>query len=970
VELINWKDKLSVGFATLGQLMLSLLINLGKKMTSSPYALCAFLITCLFYFPAFKHGAVDAGLLYTGDILGYYLPAIIKTHSLLAAHNFTAIDYSLFNGSSDFFLSPNFFALHPGVVIYSLLIPFETATLHSTGLFLTFLLAVHSFLACYFSLKLFTRFFFFEFGLALLIATGFSFSGYMINALTQPPFLFCASIVPWATYSVLRYVEMPTWRLLLLASLPIVLGLLGGYLPMGIASLALSGVLAAAKLTFIGDNSKMWSERAAGVLLALVPFLVALLVVSPYLYAVYTFHAETSSASVPGLFYSAHQLAELPQGLLRVFSTHLSIPGPIYEFWLSWGVIAITIAAIFFLSMKVINVLTAFEWKLFKVAAIIYFVTVLAIFGEYSVVSDMVFYLVPQVGKMHIYQRFLLPGHLLFMVLLALMLKAVVDVRPPVAMRIALVILAVITVGVAITVAGSGTWIYGINPNNYLVFELILGCLFVCSLFVPGKNFVYIATIVLCMLPSLDQMHDLSHGGNAFEIQRKRIPIPLDSDEQTRLLSYLKRFSDKQVIKYVDVTPMWTKSGVETFPKDYPYFLLPGELRLSSYGGFTFYLSARADYMQHMPVEGDVAVRPDWEYLDSTGADFVVARDMDTFTGALGELRRKTKPEDIYHLRNEAVILPLRSTEAIQNYSAMPTLFDNGYIRVIQAGSTTEAVDNLALRKTARQSSDGGGGAQLAVDGVTDGDFGSGSVSHTGQGSNAWLDVDLGAIQTFDAIRIWNRTDCCGERLHDYSIFVSEDPFLPTDTVSLLRQRARTREYVGTPPNPMITVKTGRVQGRHVRVQLFNNKLNEENFLSLAEIEVLRYANVSRFSNNAGLKISEFMSNHANYLRFRFQATEATGVQYLFWNNPRISYYLNGKKTQLVERNGLHVIEVPVGQNTIEIRYRHWPLRIFWLFYTMFALILLCAVLPVRFVESIISKFRILGKRIEQRRRI
>ena len=101
----------------------------------------AFLITVVFYLPALNRGSINAGFLYTGDVLGWYLPALAKTQDLLHSFNFTAIDFSTFNGSSDFFLSPNFFSSHPLVVIYSLLASPETSSFQKLGQFFVILMA-------------------------------------------------------------------------------------------------------------------------------------------------------------------------------------------------------------------------------------------------------------------------------------------------------------------------------------------------------------------------------------------------------------------------------------------------------------------------------------------------------------------------------------------------------------------------------------------------------------------------------------------------------------------------------------------------------------------------------------------------------------------------------------------------------------------------------------------------------------
>ncbi len=150
------------------------------------------------------------------------------------------------------------------------------------------------------------------------------------------------------------------------------------------------------------------------------------------------------------------------------------------------------------------------------------------------------------------------------------------------------------------------------------------------------------------------------------------------------------------------------------------------------------------------------------------------------------------------------------------------------------AGGST----NLALGKLATQSSTLKGYpsaiAASAVDGNADGAFFDGSVSTTDlDPSPAWWEVDLGASASISSVVIWNRTDCCGSRLDDFWVFVSDTPFLATDTPATLQFRAGTfNSHQTSAPNPSTTINAG-TQGRYVRVQLTGT-----NYLSLAEVQV------------------------------------------------------------------------------------------------------------------------------------
>jgi hypothetical protein len=142
---------------------------------------------------------------------------------------------------------------------------------------------------------------------------------------------------------------------------------------------------------------------------------------------------------------------------------------------------------------------------------------------------------------------------------------------------------------------------------------------------------------------------------------------------------------------------------------------------------------------------------------------------------------------------------------------------------------------NLAQGKTATQSStySAQSVASNAVDGNTDGNYYHGSITATNLDANAWWQVDLGSSASVSSISIWNRTDCCPDRLNDYWVFVSNTPFGPSDTPATLQNRAGTwsNHQIGY-PNPSTSI-TLNAQGRYVRVQL-----SGANYLSLAEVQV------------------------------------------------------------------------------------------------------------------------------------
>ena len=152
---------------------------------------------------------------------------------------------------------------------------------------------------------------------------------------------------------------------------------------------------------------------------------------------------------------------------------------------------------------------------------------------------------------------------------------------------------------------------------------------------------------------------------------------------------------------------------------------------------------------------------------------------------------------------------------------------------------------NYATQGTATQSSTaytgwGGGVAKAAIDGNRDGVYWNGSVTHTALHSgpsDAWWVVDLGFEVKVRSIRIFNRTDCCTDRLSQLNVLWSQRPML---------NNASTAALVSDPANSSAFVRRirrgwrrslGGETARYVRVQI-DSRLNSPQYLSLAEVEV------------------------------------------------------------------------------------------------------------------------------------
>ncbi len=140
---------------------------------------------------------------------------------------------------------------------------------------------------------------------------------------------------------------------------------------------------------------------------------------------------------------------------------------------------------------------------------------------------------------------------------------------------------------------------------------------------------------------------------------------------------------------------------------------------------------------------------------------------------------------------------------------------------------TNSTLVNLSVGKSARQSStEFGGLANRAVDGNTNGNWQNNSVTHTNRENQAWWEVDLGKVYNISQIKLFNRTDCCSDRLNQFRIVTSTNPFTSNASgVPFVPLQGTSNS------NPLVF--NGNTKARYVRIYL-----NGTGVLSLAEVQV------------------------------------------------------------------------------------------------------------------------------------
>ncbi|XP_060567410.1 fucolectin-like [Ruditapes philippinarum] len=142
---------------------------------------------------------------------------------------------------------------------------------------------------------------------------------------------------------------------------------------------------------------------------------------------------------------------------------------------------------------------------------------------------------------------------------------------------------------------------------------------------------------------------------------------------------------------------------------------------------------------------------------------------------------------------------------------------------------------NLALNKTARQSDvQGGRFAALAVDGGLSQHMMAGSCTHTSARADAFWEVDLGKAYFINHVIIYNRGDCCSNRLREVELYIG----LKTETYKIYGFH----EGVVGPTYTFQLENT--VLGRWVRITRIPSVID---YLSLCEVQVFGYDNFQYF---------------------------------------------------------------------------------------------------------------------------
>lgn len=672
---------------------------------SAASALLTALVACtLYFFPALSQAGWETGYVLKNEGLHTVIAGFLIAKFYYLQGSFMGVDFFTHGGASEFFLRPNFSTYYlPLLALSPFFDPQMPQTL--TGLFVG-LQFVHAVTSCYFCHRLCTRFLRLDGWLAAFVAVTFTLSPIVARGMWFLPLVFCAWLLPICIYVGLAYAEKPRLSRLLLASVPAFLAYTAGYLPAGCATIAISSSALLAWRWRCAPPQD-WLAIAA-LLRGLHPALLATAVVLPYYLAAWEFHqyVEIKAWDYPASLQAViGDYSEPAQFLLRGLMAALTFPGVYYEFAPFWGLVPVLIAILYFAWLPAPHDLLlvarrrGVDMVLLCACAGIYLGSLLIIFGLDSSLATVFYYFVPILGKMHIYQRYLIFAHFFFAIAVALMLHFVAqDPRRGLA-KLLLLVLGVLTMAATQMVGktvGSADAI-----DNKVVVELLLAVIFLLAFINLPRRGIMAAALLLTFLVALNAMYRYTNPGAEHQAAIRGRAMVFNPAATADFVYWIRERNNQPIIKYIDLTPNFHNY----LSKNLPWFLLDG-VKLSSYYGYDPHLGAAWVLRKKMAYTrmGDspeFIMRPDWDWLRLTGANYVLFEE--------GHPGNDPKMIEYADLRDAAVYrfpgingnakdenLPARYVLAPLKFPPLagdPVRFDNGLFRVHSAGEDTKATD-------------------------------------------------------------------------------------------------------------------------------------------------------------------------------------------------------------------------------------------------------------------------------------
>ena len=618
-----------------------------------------------------------------GDLYNLYFPQFVEGYHLAKNSTFSGIDFLTNNGASAYFLRPNIPAYYPAFQLVYLVFSFDT--IEGLARALMVILYAHSVLALYFSVRIGRKYFQMDRSTSLLLGVlFFGAAAYQYNII---PFYFATTLFPLMLYFALKSIKESSWWRLALYSFPFVMVLLSGYLPLDINAVLLAFLFVL--VYFWADDSGNKQPLAMKLARLMVPVGLACVVVLPLYLAILKYNKLMPGLPV-GVYYSAYELYYQSKDIFALISKGFIASAEGSESpSVILGMAPVLLLLIAFTHRKRLT-LTSLEARVVAASIIIFSFYLLLVFGQASGLPHLFYYLVPGLGKMHIYGRFLPTATFFLYLSVAIVFKHLVEIRAelPIGRWLAGLGLALITVHVYGQIgqppASMQTQlsVSELIRNQVLVIELLMLGLMLISLSARASVYAYVGAIAVSFLIHAHNFHSYTSSFNNIAQPPYQNTVIFSEQRRGELRNYFKQHSSNKLIKYADLTSSIDKpNGVLA---NYPW-VVQDTVLLSNYVGYELHLSIDRDYADLFWF-GKTSV----PWLLRTEADFVIYDQTawSIFAKELEPFINHEVPEfDIGYGYKAA---KLKDASGLVDYIPVRKFgdFDNGIVRVYNAAGT------------------------------------------------------------------------------------------------------------------------------------------------------------------------------------------------------------------------------------------------------------------------------------------
>jgi hypothetical protein len=571
----------------------------------------AFSLTTIFFSPYLFTS--NPHFNFFGDVAILYFPQFVEGYHMAKSGALAGVDFLTSNGSTAYFLRPNIPVYYPPYQLTYALFNFES--IEGLARAFVFIAYAHTTLAAYYCMRIGRKYLQIDRATSIFFSVLY-FGAITYSAFTAPPFFYVAALFPFLLFFSLQSTEKNAWWHMPLYSFAYVMVFLSGYPPLDVNAVLIVLLIMVGYLwqNKNGDTSS-FGRRLIRSLAP--PALAGAVVISLY-YAMFLYHKQVTGVA-DGVWHSAHQFSFESRDIFALLSRAFpaSNPGTGTPF-VQLGLVPSLLLVLAFSKRKKL-LIAPLDAKIVTLSILIFSFYLLLAFGQLSGLPDLFYFLVPVIGKMHFYGRHLLIASFFFYLAVAISFKYLVQIRADLPIGYWLVG----TIVVIVLVQGYAQFRLGQPETSLrpqlLVIELLMLALVLTSLSTKHSFYAFVGVIGVTFLMHAANFNSYTNSFNQVAVGPYKNEVAFVPERRDLLIGYFNKNSNKELIKYVDITLGIEKpNGVML---NSPW-LLRGKLKTSNYMGYEPHLAIDRDYMAKFPYPYYGKINVPW--LLSTGADFVI----------------------------------------------------------------------------------------------------------------------------------------------------------------------------------------------------------------------------------------------------------------------------------------------------------------------------------------------------------